>query len=232
MSRLNSKRRFSSLAAAISAAVFAGCVLAKPSQAADGDDVSRAAAAVGCELGGPWAATLRPLPSEPDLHAVATVSGDSTANDGGVLCVGVVQMTRSDFKKVAGLNGAPHLPADVNPITNTYVTIDSIPFRISPTEAAFAVRVTEEFNSTSTNYNSTELYLFRRRGNKLNEIFHANVGDELLDKTNDAAGARKHRLIVKFSNRLHRGAYDLILSRDRGGSSRRFIWSGSRYVAT
>jgi hypothetical protein len=164
------------------------------------------------------------------MLVVATVSDSSTTNDDGVLCVGVVQTTGSGFRKVAVLKGGPHPPADVNPITNTYVTIDSIPFRISPTEAAFAVRVTEEFNSTSTNYSSTELYLFRRQGNQLNEIFHANVGDELIDKTNDA-GARKHGLIVKFSNQLHRGAYDLILSPARGGSPKRFIWSGSRYVA-
>jgi hypothetical protein len=61
----NTKQCFYGVATVVSVAAIAGCVLTKPSLAADGDNVSRAAKAVGCELGGPWAATLQPCRASP-----------------------------------------------------------------------------------------------------------------------------------------------------------------------
>lgn len=218
-------------------AVFAILVLplfAASAQAAQSDrdtEIAAAAKAAHCELGGPWAADLSAWPSEPksDVRIVATAFEDDTAEANAILCVGVVRATGSRFAKVALLNERIRVPKDVDPVMNYYVSVDSVPFRFSQADVAFAVRVTEEFNSTSTNFHTTELYLFRRNGDRVREIFHADMGDGLIDKTTDTS--ESHEKIIKFSSHATNGGYDLIVAPRHGGKSQRFQWDGNRYVA-
>ncbi len=219
-----------------------------PVRANDDENVLSAATAAGCRVDAPWAAAVQAWPGAQDagLKIVATVAGDLTTEYDGELCVGLVRAAGTDFTKEAGLSGAPiRPPAGAEPVSHTYVEIANVPFHFSPTENAFAVRVTEEFNSEpitnkserafdnnseATRYNTTLLYLFRRQGARLVEIFHAKVEDGLLEKTDIFAGEHAHEKIVKFSTHAHQGAYDLILAPGSGGKSETFLWSGTRYV--
>jgi hypothetical protein len=212
--------------------LLSSLVFAVAAQAAESDrdgEIADAAKIAQCELGGPWAADLHAMPGDTktDLRIVATVAEDD--KEDGSLCVGVVRATDSRFTKVALLNQRIRVPKDVDPVTNYYVSVDSVPFRYSPADVAFAVRVTEEFNSTSTNFHTTELYLFRRDGDRVVEIFHANVGEGLIDKTSNSS--QNSEKIIKFSPHATSGGYDLIVAPKHGGKSQRFQWNGSRYIA-
>lgn len=207
---------------------------ASPAHGAERDgEIARAAAAARCPLdpAAPFGAALEKFPGQPDsmLRAVATLTGPADADGLGSLCVGVVRGDGASFVAVATLRPAdrPTPPGDIDPVTNVYVGIDRTPFHFMPTETAFAVRATGEFNSSSTNASWSTLYLFRRTGTSLSPIFHARIDEQTNDKTGSDPVVHR-RWSVSFDVRMHHGAYDLLLA-TAGRTPRRFIWNGVHY---
>ena len=177
---------------------------------------------------------MRSFPGQPgtDLRVVAALIGSPDADSLGSLCVAVVRPLGSGFTVVARLpeDKQPEPPSGVDHVTSTQVDIDTLPYRFAPTEVAFAVRVSGEFDSTSTNASWERLYLFRRTGNRVTMIFHAETDTSETDKTSTEPD-ETHKRILKFSTALHNGGYDLILAESHSRGFRRFIWSGSTYLS-
>ena len=195
---------------------------------------SPALTAVGCAQAEPQPpSNMRSLPGQigTDLRVVAALLGSPDADSLGSLCVAVVRPLGGGFTVVARLpeDKQPEPPSDVDHVTSTQVAIDAVPYRFAPTEVAFAVRVSGEFDSTSTEVSWERLYLFRRTGNRVSLIFHAETDTSETDKMSTES-AETHRRIVRFSTALHNGGYDLILAQSHSRDFRRFVWSGSTYL--
>lgn len=172
----------------------------------------------------PWPATRHAI-GVPDSDAgemvVATLSGGATGKNLGDLCVALVRVPAPDagpIQRLAGLRDGALLnpPSEVDPVTTVGIAIDAVPYRFAPGEVAVGVRTGGAFHSTSTNAVWTTLYLLRRQGSVLSPIFEAET------QTVDGGPERT----LRFAATITRGAYDLLLGH------RRYLWNGSRYVAT
>jgi len=221
----------------ISAGVCASLMLTCPAAMAfvshDVQMAAPAAKAVGCPIDPklPFGAAIEPWPGAKDkqVQIVATSSDVNDPVDLGVLCVGVVRSVGSGFAKVAGLAGrGPRPAAETGPVMNVYLAIDPTPFHYAPGQTAFAVRVTGEFNSDSTNVHYDRLYMYRIDGTRLEQIFSAKVGDGTIDKVAGAEDTTTR--VIKFSPQMTRGVFDLLLSDKSHRKFRRYVWTGAQYA--
>jgi hypothetical protein len=243
-------RRFLLLATGVVAPSLFVCPAAHAFADLDNSGTAAAAKAVGCSIDPKlrFATALDPWPGAKGsaMRIVATLSnpreGGEVEEDLGELCVGVVQSVDSAFAKVATLSApGPRAPAEITPIYTAFVTVDGAPYKYAPSQTAFAVRVTGELNTTAVIERRTTLYLFRVNGDHIDLIFKAKVGDETIDKTGDeiagdeviceASLCDRETRSIKFSPRMTRGAFDLLLSDKSHRNFKRYVWSGARYSA-
>jgi hypothetical protein len=164
--------------------------------------------------------------SKDALKIVASVSGKSFHDTLGDLCV---RLVAEDGHTVAALTPDLRLPPpDVEPASAVTVAIGPTPFQYRTWDKAFAVAVTGGVETQSVGYSWTNLYLFRREGAKLIEIFD----DEVARRDEDKVGLKvvEGRAELKVSTVKHAGVFDLIVIPNQGGAAKTYVWDGARYA--
>lgn len=222
----------SGVAACLASVVLMGAGTPAAQAEVDRPEVRAAAAAGGCELDRRWpfGATVEDWTRAPGrpLKVVASLNGEPDRDTVGTLCVSLLRQDSTALVREATLQEVIKPPTAIEPTTDVDLSIDSMPFRFSPSEAAIAVQVTSGISTTSVLYSRSTLYLLRVQGDRLVKIFEEDIAETDIDKVGSGRD-RGFDHILKFTAHQTRGAYDLIVATRRGRQLHKYVWNGREY---
>jgi hypothetical protein len=157
----------------------------------------------------------------PKLWVAAGVFGET-------LVAAVLRESGDELELLAQSEGEE--PVTAEPLWSADVTLDVIPYRISPSDVAFGVRVRNTYVSTGRSSHSDGLHLYRWSGSALRPIFAELVTDFssvlLAEHEREETGSE---WVLIVSERKHKGFFDLLLREKVTKKTRTFRWDGERY---
>ncbi|HEX8154543.1 MAG TPA: hypothetical protein VF698_15520 [Thermoanaerobaculia bacterium] len=181
-------------------------------------------------------AVLEPWPSlgEDRWVVAAYFEGDET-----LLKVGVLRKTANGFRLVARGEGVE--PETAEPPHKLWLSAESTTFRISPSEEAIALHVSNSFNSTARSSSSGALHLFRLHGDKVTQIFahvlsysggdKADYDDEGNEIPSDEELEEfEEKSVVFFSKTKTKGFYNLVVRDLKTKKTTTYRWDGREYI--
>ncbi|WP_423383657.1 hypothetical protein [Burkholderia sp. LMG 32019] len=191
-----------------------------------------------------------------DVWIIAALLHESNQDGPDQIRAGVLRRDGHVFHLIAR-SSPEKLHEFASPSWNPSLQLDLIPYRISPQETAFGVRILDSYNSTSHSDNSGVIDLYRFKGNTLTLIFSALTSWSTYDKvgaadcTHHLAGVGKEpndaqqaqcdgentvdqEYVLAFIPNMTLGHYDLsIRTRSTknapGKGIKRVVWNGTTY---
>lgn len=156
------------------------------------------------------------------------------------LKAGVLQKTANGFRLVARSESVE--PETAEPPHKLWLSTESTTYRISPSEEAIALRVSNSFNSTARSSSSGALHLFRMHGKKLTPIFaqvlsysggdkprYDDEGNEI--PSDEELKEFEEKSVVFFSKTKTKGFYNLIVRDLTTKKTTTYRWNGREYIA-
>lgn len=161
-----------------------------------------------------------------DLWVVAAIY------DAALIRAAVLRETRHGFELVARSAGEEPI-ANEPQIYVSSLKLDLIPYRISPNDVAFGVRVGNSFSSTARSSYSEALHLYRLHVGKLTQVFAELTTDSNYEVPDDENAEGEETLteqVVIVSRTMHKGFYDLLLRDRETKETITYRWDGAAYA--